>query len=229
MKKQRQQLQKQLEYHQHKNYMIDFDLESGISLPHFAVDAGVLRPEIMVSLKLAKFLAINDEYYKGKKAFDIGCGSGIQGITMSLHGAKQVVCTDIASEAINNTMKNVAQYDLEHTVSVIQSDLFKAIPEQQFDCIVFNHPFFPELIHDNTSVGKTIMDDGSLLRRFLEQAPEYMARNATIIMPFFSVAGRLNDPKNVGTEYGYTVSTIAEYPVGHGIQSETCFIYKLTM
>src|SRR3989344_8599344 len=75
---------------------------------------------------------------KGDKALDIGCGIGILGIVASSLGAS-VTMTDVNERAIALSRKNVAINDAEHA-SVVMSDLYTSIADDEFDAILSNPP-----------------------------------------------------------------------------------------
>ncbi|MBT3582279.1 methyltransferase, partial [Candidatus Woesearchaeota archaeon] len=78
---------------------------------------------------------------KGKSILDVGTGSGIQAISASLAGAKEVWACDINPEAVKCAKANATSNKVE--VNVIQSNLFENVPKKKFDLIVFNPPYLP--------------------------------------------------------------------------------------
>jgi methylase of polypeptide subunit release factors len=168
------------------------------------VHQNVLRPEKMVASYLAKYLFLNNGLYKDKTVIDIGCGSGIQGIVTGLFGAKHVILSDISKEAVENTSENVRRFNLQDKATVLEGDLFQNIKDKA-DIIIFNHPFFPEKPIETIPVSRTMLDDGTLLKRFLTEAKDYLLPQGRIVMPYFHLAGEINDPIIQGPKYGYSV------------------------
>ena len=164
------QIKKQVAAHQHKNYEVDIKLTDGAVLKNFAVHKNVLRPEVMSSLYLARFLFFNRHLYEGKRVLDMGCGSGIQGVVMGLYGAKSVTFSDIAIEAIENTKENVLKYGLRQKSDWVKSDLFVNLQNKYFDLIAFNHPFFSELSLKGEKVDDAMIQPSDLLSRFFTAA-----------------------------------------------------------
>ena len=76
---------------------------------------------------------------KNKNFLEPGCGSGLISIYAAKKGAI-VTATDINPVAIETLTKNSIQNNVELTI--IQSDLFQNIPEQQFDIIAINPPYY---------------------------------------------------------------------------------------
>lgn len=222
---QRKQVEQQLEEHRHEKYETDIDLGER-KLENFSVYPNVLRPEKMVAQSLAKYLYENREAYKEKDVLDMGCGSGIQGITMGVGGARQVTFSDISTDAIANTKENIEKLKLENKSFVIQGDLFENI-KGKFDCIVFNHPFFPAKPIEDVLVSRTMLDEGDLLVRFLTESKNYLKENGSIIMPYFHIAGEENDPAIQAPAFDYEVSTLLSNDVGQGVQKGLFSIFEL--
>jgi release factor glutamine methyltransferase len=75
-----------------------------------------------------------------KKFFlELGCGSGLIAIAAAKKGAI-VTATDINIIAVEALKKNSAQNNV--AIKIITSDLFSAIPKQQFDIIAINPPYY---------------------------------------------------------------------------------------
>ena len=85
---------------------------------------------------------------QGKSFLEPGCGSGLISIYASMNGS-HVTATDINPIAIEFLKKNSLQNEVELTI--IQSDLFQKIPEQLFDIIAINPPYYkkqPKTVQD---------------------------------------------------------------------------------
>ncbi len=82
---------------------------------------------------------------RGSSALDLGCGTGIQGLTAILQGASSVCFADKNPAAIKNAKKNfqlLKKHGFSAKAVFVQSDLFSGIKEK-FDFIVFNPPYVP--------------------------------------------------------------------------------------
>lgn len=78
-----------------------------------------------------------ETHFKGGQALDIGTGSGILAITLSLLGAKHVTAVDIDPVAVKAAGENIARNDLSNDVDVVLGDLTKDI-SGTFDFICAN-------------------------------------------------------------------------------------------
>ncbi|MDO8634178.1 MAG: methyltransferase [archaeon] len=105
--------------------------------------------------------------FSGKTILDIGCGTGVQGITALLNGAKKAVFADKNPLALECTKKNLEKLGLRG--ELVKSDLFENIHEK-FDAIIFNPPYVPSektvyLDVDGGKNGREVLD------RFIEGFP----------------------------------------------------------
>ncbi len=225
--KQKKQITLQLKAHGHSKYKTDIEIAGGLTLKNFSVLSNVLRPEVMSALQLAQWLYLNNALYAGKITIDMGCGAGIQGIVMAFCGARQVVCSDISNDAVKNTILNVKNYKLQNKVKVVGGDLFEKI-KQKADVIVFNHPFFSDhTMRQTLNADFAMLERGSLIHRFLDDAKRFLKPNGLIVMPYFHVAGPINDPAIQAPQHGYKVVERFRMNVTRGLQKGDVSVYEL--
>jgi methylase of polypeptide subunit release factors len=226
--KQQKQVALQVAAHKHQKYVVTIELTDGVALKDFTVMPQVLRPEVMSALFLARWLYFNNGLYAGKTVIDIGCGSGLQGIVAGLYGARKVVFTDIAPEAVGNTVINVKQYGLANSTAVYQGDLFEKVNEKA-EIIIFNHPFFSDgTMEEQITVDASTINRGQLIHRFFEDAKQHLLPGGKIIMPYFHLAGAINDPAVQAPAHGYSVETRWHINVTTGLQKGRHSIYELS-
>lgn len=103
-----------------------------------SVFKGVFHPGMFYSTKiLLNYLKEFD--LSGKKTLELGAGSGL----ISVFAAKkmaQVTASDISKAAIENVLKNAEDNNVN--VIVIHSNLFENIPDNKFDFIIINPPYY---------------------------------------------------------------------------------------
>lgn len=225
-KKQKEQVTRQIKGNQHPTHKVDIALIEDFKLMDFIVYQDILNPEGVAALYLAQWLVFNNGLYDGKTVIDIGCGSGIQGIVMAQYGAKSVLSSDIAEGAVKNTRENVTSYGLERKVNVVQGDLFEKI-DRKADLIVFNHPFFPAEPYPEIPVSLAMLNNGELIHRFLDDARRYLEMAGRIIMPYFEMAGKVNDPLVQGPKHGYQTEMRFRLNAQDGLQKGNILIYEL--
>src|SRR4030095_12987258 len=99
---------------------------NGISLK---ILPGVFHPGFFFSTKfLLQYLESFD--LKNKSFFELGAGSGLISFTAEKNGAI-VSASDLSNEAIKGLERN--RKTLKSNITIIKSDVWEQIPEQQFD------------------------------------------------------------------------------------------------
>lgn len=111
-----------------KFYFSDFEIDvfDGVYEP---ADDSVLIAE-----------AIEKGNLRGKKALDMGCGSGFLGILLAKKGF-DVTSADIDENALKNTAHNAKRAKLGRKIKAKKSNLFSSLKGKKFDFIVFNPPY----------------------------------------------------------------------------------------
>lgn len=199
----------------------------GDVLEGFVVHPKVWQADKTSARYHASFLFFNNErLIRGRRVLDVGTGTGIQGITAAISGAASVVCTDISPHAICNARQNVDHYQLGHMVELVQGDLFDTV-QGEFDLIVFMLPYFQGDAKQDP-IGRSMLDDGELIARFLIDASKFLSASGVILMPSYSLAGTTNDPSIHGPHYGFDVSTAFSLTTSFGLQPGVIKLHELT-
>ena len=125
----------------------------------FKTDARALipRPE---TEELAEWLIKNLKLPENPRILDMGCGSGVLGLTLAadLPGS-QVTLADLSPNALDLARENAALLEIPNA-TFVQSDLFSALAGQRFDLIVANLPYVPE--SDRATLTKEVSHDPDL-------------------------------------------------------------------
>mgnify|MGYP006160955359 FL=1 len=127
---------------------------AGIPLPYllgewsfygrtFKVNPHVLIPradtEILIEKALSKINA-HDLY----EILDLGCGTGIIGITIALERPlSNVTLVDQSEDAIQNTKENQSLHQVTNT-TIQKSDWFSALDQTRFDVVLSNPPYLED-------------------------------------------------------------------------------------
>lgn len=164
----------------------------------FRTDARALipRPETEELVELALARADKRE---GMRVLDMGCGSGIIGITLALELAPHhpvVVMADISDAALALALENANS--LGAKVQTYRSDLFSAWndtaesainPPEPFDLVLANLPYVPdgepvaaEVAHDPATALYGGPDGLDVVRRFLEESLPHLASRALVAL-----------------------------------------------
>ena len=164
----------------------------------FRTDARALipRPETEELVEFALQMAPRS---KEMRVLDMGCGSGIIGITLALELASQqpeVVMADVSEAALSLTLENATA--LGAKVKTYRSDLFSAwdapaesgiIPPDGFSLVLANLPYVPdgeqvsaEVAHDPATALYGGADGLDIVRRFLKEALPHLADRALVLL-----------------------------------------------
>ena len=109
----------------------------------FKVNPHVLIPradtEILIEKALSK-INVRDRY----EVLDLGCGTGIIGITIALERPlSKVTLIDQSEHAIQNTKENQTLHQVTNTM-IQKSDWFSALDQTRFDVILSNPPYLED-------------------------------------------------------------------------------------
>ncbi|MHA7840655.1 MAG: 50S ribosomal protein L3 N(5)-glutamine methyltransferase [Gammaproteobacteria bacterium] len=106
------------------------------------VDERVLIPRSPFAELIAQQFSPWIDAHKVKHVLEIGTGSGCMAIACSLAFPEaQVDAVDIDHDALQVAKKNVARYQLEKQVRLLQGDLYEPIGEKRYDLIISNPPY----------------------------------------------------------------------------------------
>ncbi len=202
----------------------------------FRTDARALipRPETEELVEMALSMARRKE---GMRVLDMGCGSGIIGITLALELTKyhpDVVMADISDEALSLTLENATA--LSARVKTYRSDLFTAwqptednavVPPTGFNLVLANLPYVPdgeavatEVTHDPATALYGGPDGLDVVRRFLADARPYLAEDCLVMLEVGHDQGHATAAIMAGLGYTGTrvlsdMSGKARFPMGY--------------
>ncbi len=143
----------------------------------FKTDARALipRPE---TEELVEFILNQEPESDGHRVLDMGCGSGVLGLSLAAaRPGWQVTLADISPDALSLAEENAATLEISNT-SFTESDLFSAL-DGSFHGIAANLPYVPdsdratisrEVTHDPALALFSGADGLDLIRRFIPAA-----------------------------------------------------------
>lgn len=119
---------------------------------------------------------------KGKSLLEPGCGSGLISIYAARKGAS-VVSTDINHVAIEFLRKNSRQNQV--ALTIIQSDLFQHIPEQEFDIIAINPPYYKKQPQTLKDYAWNCGENGEYFTMLFTRLNNYIHEGSEVYMVLF--------------------------------------------
>jgi release factor glutamine methyltransferase len=183
---------------------------------------GVFHPAYFFStIFFAEFIQNLD--LKNKKVCEVGAGSGLLSFIALKRGAT-VFSFDISSTAINGINENLQNnFPEAKNFSVYLSDLFDSVPENKFDLILINPPYFFNDPHDEGAFAWYCGKNGEYFMKLFTQLGAYSMPSAQI---FMSLADNcdLERIKAIAKKHNYLLNLVTEKK----IKWEKNFIFKVT-
>lgn len=174
------------------------------------------RPETELLCELAIRLARQEGY---GTALDIGTGTGAIALALKKHCPfLEVTAADISAEALSLAAENARAAGL--SIELLQSDLWKKLPQRRFDLIVSNPPYIPtgELAALEPEVRSfdpvSALDGGAdgldFYRWILAEAATHLHPGGAIL--FEIGAGQAEEIRRLFAQNGFlTVQTAVDY------------------
>lgn len=119
---------------------------------------------------------------QGKSFLELGCGSGLISIYAANKGSI-VTATDINHVAVEFLQKNSRQNETKLTI--IRSDLFKRIPEQLFDIIAINPPYYKKQPKTAQEYAWFCGENGEYFSDLFNKLTNYIHVNSEVLMVLF--------------------------------------------
>ena len=121
----------------------------------FYINENVLIPRFETEELVENTLILINKYFKNEKLniIDLGCGSGVIGLTLKEKlPTSQVTLLDISEQALEVAKRNGKAQNLD--VKYIKNDFLEGIT-QKFNCIISNPPY----IKTNEEIEKIVKDN----------------------------------------------------------------------
>jgi len=186
----------------------------------------VVPPGVMPVTRMSHLLgeAVLADVRVGDKVLDMGTGSGVNAILAASRGA-QVLAVDINPLALEAAVANVERNGVAGLVRVRHSDVFGEV-EGTFELIVFDPPFRWFRPRDLLEVAMT--DEGyRSMTTFFRQARQHLSPNGRMLI-FFGTSGDLDYLKNLATEQGFSMETLAHDDLTRDGWKVDYFTFRLT-
>lgn len=167
--------------------------EAWLSDLRFRVDERVIVPRSFIAELLPDSLApwLGDAEGVGR-ALDLCTGSGCLAILLALHYPDaEVDALDLSGAALEVAALNVADYDLNDRVRLLQSDLFTSVAGERYDLIISNPPYVDgesvaalpaEYCHEPALALGSGADGLDATRRILAQAADHLNPQGVLVV-----------------------------------------------
>ncbi|MEV7419541.1 methyltransferase [Streptomyces sp. NPDC089919] len=156
---------------------------------------------------------------------DLGCGTGIIGVSAALAGCERVTAVDINPRAVVNARVNAVRHRVAAQVRAVQSDLFAGLAGERFDTVLWSSNYVrgPEEYTYRSLHECAYVDPGYRThRRFVAEAPGMLAPGGRALLHFSDrgdVAGLYRIARETGRElHVLRTLDVLEYgkdPVAH--------------
>ena len=158
----------------------------------FYVDSRVLVPRSPLAEWIERGFAPWLESDNVERVLDLCTGSGCIAIACAAYfDNAEVDAVELSADALAVARQNVARHQLEEWVHLYESDLFEALPDEQYQLIVSNPPYVPaeemqtlpaEYRHE-PEIG-LLADKGGLeiVVRILAQAADYLSDDGILVV-----------------------------------------------
>lgn len=183
------------------------------------VHPGVFHPGLFFSTKIL-LQYLTGQALAGKFFLELGAGSGLISVFAARQDAR-VTASDISQAAIANIQENA---HMNHaTVKTIHSDLFANIPDQRFDWIVINPPYYPRNPANESEHAWFCGEDFQYFHKLFSQLGNFISTDNQVIM-ILSEDCQIERIKALAGENKIAMSPILQKRVW----GEGNFIFRLT-
>ena len=157
----------------------------------FYVDERVLVPRSPIA-ELIEDRFLPRQKDEPLRILDLCTGSGCIAIACAKEFPDAFVdATDISLDALSVAAVNVEHHELQHRVSLLESDVFSKLPGQRYDLIVSNPPYvdaedmadLPEEFLREPELGLASGPDGlDVTKRILAEAADYLTDDGVLVI-----------------------------------------------
>ena len=128
---------------------------------------------------------------EAKKILDVGTGTGLIALMLAQRNPTAMIdAVEIDASAYKQAERNVQESKFHERVSVIFNDFSAFSPNQKYDCIVSNPPYFEENKRMQNSERKTARQQNNLtFHQLCKKASDLLEKNGhlCLILPFSSL------------------------------------------
>jgi ribosomal protein L3 glutamine methyltransferase len=126
------------------------------------------------------------------RVLELGTGCGCLAILAAFaFPASSIDATDLSTDALAVAERNIADYGLQHRISLLHSDLFAAVSGRRYDLVFANPPYVsaealaafpPEYAAEPRIAHAGGVDGQDIVRRILAGAGEYLTSGGSLLV-----------------------------------------------
>ena len=139
---------------------------------------GVFHPRWFLTTRTLTTFALT-RIKPEQKVLELGAGNGVLALSCSRAGA-QVTASDINPAAVTSIEKSAKRNEL--ALTAIQSDLFLSLPQQVFDFIFINPPYFPQAPQNDQERAFLCGENFEYFQRFFSEWKSYATATTFMIL-----------------------------------------------
>lgn len=156
---------------------------------------GVFHPGLFFSSKM--LLNFVDTLKLESKTFlELGAGTGIISILATKKGAA-VYASDISGKAVENVKLNAVKNNVQ--INIFTSDLFKNIPDIQFDYIIINPPYYSREPREDEEYAWFCGSNFEYFKSLFNSLSDYIGNDSKVFMILSEVCD-IQKIKSIGME-----------------------------
>jgi release factor glutamine methyltransferase len=141
----------------------------------------VFHPKLFFSTKYF-YSFLSTQNFNTKSFLEVGCGSGILCLLAYKKGAN-VTAVDINEKAVENTLLNFSKnFSTGSTPKIIKSNLFKELPQEIFDFIAINPPYYFKKVDQQSQLAWYCGENGEYFQDLFKNLPKYMGPETKVFM-----------------------------------------------
>jgi len=182
------------------------------------IKPGVFHPGLFISTKILLNF-VNDLNLASTSFLELGAGSGIISILAAKKGAL-VHASDISRTATENIKLNAEMNNVK--INVIESDLFKGIPRQEFDIVIINPPYYKKDPETEEEYAWFCGSNYEYFTTLFDSLPSYINSNSKVYIILSEVCN-ISEIKSIGESNGFTWNI----EIRKSVWGEKNFIYSL--
>ena len=163
----------------------------------------IVNPHVFPPATDTKLLVTNIHTKKGERILDLTTGSGSAAIAAGLQGASGLAI-DINPDAVENANQNFIRHNVQ--MEAIKSNLFENVPNEKFDQMFANGPFFEGDITD--PMDYACYGARAFIKGLFSGVKKYLKKDGKLLI-VMTVWSHLNHFEKTALKNGLKTSLIA--------------------